>query len=633
MGDVLIINNIKVDLSPSTIIALSSQSNDIGEIKDRQGNFSNTINLPDTPLNRSVFGFANVPSSVSVEPYRKLPCKYFSDGVEIVGNGYCVCTSYNKGFPIVIYSGNTSLFDALEGKNLADLDTTDFDMVTTPWNFAGVVAMYGASTSPCYFLIDDGTVSDSDREIEANTMYPMMRFSDIFNMIMTEAGFTFTGDIFSNLDYTKKLFPYCGDDEPKQGSEEIEGAVVSGQYYGSQAVAQSPLVTLINLNAVTDPYNKYFGGAYILPYAAKVVIKVHLVFSYHSGVVNNGDDSINVILRVNGVDTISSHYAVRVSSGVPPTKLLLDYEFTLDAKAGDQITLNARCNIPAFPLAYMENILPDINTVEYSITETLPFGGRWRHNANFPSMSQKDFLKGFMQMYSLQCDTDSFSKVVKFYTMDEVEANKPIAPDWSGYLDTSNIEIGYHSQKYGQLNNLLYKEDESVEDGTGNGSFTIDDQTLKPTVDAFTLPWAASENVIRMQGVPMAQILRVDLVGDSVKPVQRVIKSLSELPNTSANQLNIVYTPLGQSAVTTLIYGSEFDYDLDRLILDYGSSLIAMLQRYGFISVLMLLPSWEYNKLRHDVPVYVKQLGGMMYLNKVADYRGGKLCKVELIRM
>ncbi len=217
--------------------------------------------------------------------------------------------------------------------------------------------------------------------------------------------------------------------------------------------------------------------------------------------------------------------------------------------------------------------------------------------------------------------------------MDEVEANKPIAPDWSNYLDTSNVEIGFHSQKDGQLNNLLYKEDESVEDGTGNGSFTIDDQTLKPTVDAFTLPWAASENVIRMQGVPMAQILRVDLVGDSVKPVQRVIKSLSELPNTSANQLNIVYTPLGQSAVTTLIYGSEFDYDLDRLILDYGSSLIAMLQRYGFISVLVLLPSWEYNKLRHDVPVYVKQLGGMMYLNKVSDYRGGKLCKVELIRM
>jgi len=203
MGEVLIINNIKVDVSPSTSVALSSQSNDIGEIKDRQGNFSNTIKLPDTPLNRSVFGFANVPSSQSVEPYRKLPCKYYADGVEIVSNGYCVCVNSNNGFSIVIYSGNTSLFDALEGKNLSDLDTTAFDMVTTPWNFAGVLSIYGSSTSPCYFLIDDGTVSDSDREIEASTMYPMMRFSDIFEMIMSEAGFSFTGDIYSNLDYTK----------------------------------------------------------------------------------------------------------------------------------------------------------------------------------------------------------------------------------------------------------------------------------------------------------------------------------------------------------------------------------------------------------------------------------------------
>ncbi len=400
MGDVLIINNIKVDLSPSTIIALSSQSNDIGEIKDRQGNFSNTINLPDTPLNRSVFGYANIPSSIAIEPYRKLSCKYFSEGVEIIGNGYCVCTSYNKGFPIVIYSGNTSLFDALEGKNLSDLDTTDFDMVTTPWNFAGVVAMYGASTSPCYFLIDDGTVSDSDREIEANTMYPMMRFSDIFNMIMIEAGFTFTGDIFSNLDYTKKLFPYCGDDEPKQGSEEIEGAVMSGNYLGIQPVNQSPSTSRVVLNALVDPNSRYSatGGRYELPYAATVVIKLHLIFFYNSVVLNNGDDSIDVILEKNGVPVQTSPYAVRVSGIVPPVKLTLDYEFTVEVQAGDELTLNTRCNIPAFPLAFMQPDTNDPILVEYSITETLPFGGRWRHNANFPSMSQKDFLKGFMQM-------------------------------------------------------------------------------------------------------------------------------------------------------------------------------------------------------------------------------------------
>jgi len=645
MADELYINHVKVDLLPTTAIALSSVANDLADIKDRQGGFSNTFKLPLTALNRATFDFANKPTSQSDKPYLKLHCRLYSEGVEVVGNGYAVVNSCSDGFNVTLFTGNTGFFEAIEGKRLRDLDTTLYDMVSTPWNFLGVTNNYGTAVSPCFFITDDGTVDVDDREIEASTLYPMMRFSDIVNLIFTQAGFTISGDVLLTLDYINMLFPFVGD-SPKQGIQEIEGANVEAYfdrnpefiYYLSSGGIRLLIFTDDNVqgNDVNLRYNT-ITGAYILPYAAKIKIKLHVVITIFPFVASSGgfDTIVDLSIRKNGVIVDGSQAII---SNPNPPFITIDGEYYVDANAGDVITTTINRS-GSVNLQDARVVIGGSNTggqtkIEFSIIDTLTFGSRWRHNANFPDMTQKDFLKAFMQMFFLTPNTDMFAKNVDFFTFDKLDENKPIAPDWSAYLDTNSPGIEYHSQKYGQQNLLKYKEDANVLKYFGDGSFLIDDETLRPIAEMFTLPYAASENALRMSGINMAKVLRINSDGDKVKPVQRILKAeITNVPYGVNSFIRIRHSVLSQTFDTTISACAIFNYNLDRMIADYGFTLVEMLDRYGMMQVFMLLPSHVFNEIRHDVPVYVAGLGGMCYLNKVTDFMSAKLTKVELIRM
>ena len=94
----LIINGRRVDLGENTNIGLTFCANNIGELQNRQGNFTNTFKLPTSKNNKEIFEWSHLQTSSSVMPYNKLKATYRQNGIEIISDGIAEIQSTDNNF-------------------------------------------------------------------------------------------------------------------------------------------------------------------------------------------------------------------------------------------------------------------------------------------------------------------------------------------------------------------------------------------------------------------------------------------------------------------------------------------------------------------------------------------------------
>ena len=103
----LIVNGKTLILSDQTRIGITYQANNIGELQNRQGTFTNTFKLPLVRDNIEALELVNQMTSTTVLPYRKLSATYLENGIEIIGNGTATIVSIDSQFiNMNIISGN-----------------------------------------------------------------------------------------------------------------------------------------------------------------------------------------------------------------------------------------------------------------------------------------------------------------------------------------------------------------------------------------------------------------------------------------------------------------------------------------------------------------------------------------------
>jgi hypothetical protein len=638
MADVLIIEGKRVDLYDKDQAGLTSAVNDLGDMTDRSGGYSQSLKIPKTDTNREVFGYAHSLVSGSSLPYSKLECQYYSGGVQLIGSGYAIITDAGKEYSVVLYSGNTTLFQAIDGLKLVDLDLSALDMI---WDHAGIVSMYGNTVSPTTVLLDDGRVSETVREINSKEMYFHLFFSTILDAIFTGAGYVKSGDIFSNLDYTKALFPFVNE-YPKQGLVEMDESK-------SKAVCTTtinipfPGTTITPLNFADDTLEGFdvngnydpITGEYTVPHAAKVRVSGHVVaFGTRSGA---GTLVARILIQKNGVDEYFGE-VVNNTNFIINSNHYFDWMAEIDCIAGDVLTVN-------FLLADVSNVYTwDIITggsstggksfINFEISDELVWTGMWRMARNLPDMSQKDFFKMFCQLFGQMFQVDEITRVVNFFTVDEVINNKGVtgkSVDLSPYFDWGSEMIKFHSS-YAKANEMKFIKDDHVTEFYGDAIFYLDDETLKEKQVAVSLPVASSLTVVRMRGLTMAQVLRVDVDGKEITPKPRILKFVNSafpLPNTN-DYLRIYEDGTATANDFFTSYAGIFDYDLYRILEDYYGGWVNVLNDYKDVSAQFLLPSTVVANLNFSYPVYVHQLSSWFFLNKIENYKQGKLCKLEL---
>jgi hypothetical protein len=356
-------------------------------------------------------------------------------------------------------------------------------------------------SSPTTVLLDDGRVSETVREINSKEMYFHLFFSTILDAIFTGAGYVKSGDIFSNLDYTKALFPFVNE-YPKQGLVEMDESK-------SKAVCTTtinipfPGTTITPLNFADDTLEGFdvngnydpITGEYTVPHAAKVRVSGHVVaFGTRSGA---GTLVARILIQKNGVDEYFGE-VVNNTNFIINSNHYFDWMAEIECEAGDVLTVN-------FLLADVSNVYTwDIITggsstggksfINFEISDELVWTGMWRMARNLPDMSQKDFFKMFCQLFGQMFQVDEITRVVNFFIVDEVINNKGVtgkSVDLSPYFDWGSEMIKFHSS-YAKANEMKFIKDDNVTEFYGDAIFYLDDETLKEKQVAVSLPVASS---------------------------------------------------------------------------------------------------------------------------------------------
>lgn len=647
MADVLIINGERVDLYDKDQAGLNISVNHLGDMTDRDGGYSQSLKAPKTDRNISIFGYSQSLVSNVRTQYTKLECQYYSGGVQLIGNGYAVINDAGKEYSLTLYSGNTSLFQKIDGLKLSDLDLSDFDLM---WDFSGIASCYSNTASPTVVLLDNGHVDVSGREIEASEMFFQLFYRDIISAIIQDAGFTFDGSIFSDLEYTQALFPFVNE-YPRQGLLEIEQSL-------SKAVNTSVINLAIPafgsnttqpLTFSDDSVDGYDANGnldtstatYTAPHRGIVKCKGHIVvyidhISVPSGFV------VQVLIKKNGVNTYFGETLTTANVNINENNYI-DFEADIECDAGDELEMNLLYYVLNVGAQYTVDIMTGdpITTngksyFKFDLDERLLWGGMWRASRNLPDMTQKDFLKMFCQHFGQSFETDEFSGEVFFFNLDEVIALRGLSGshEWSDYYDSGSAQIKFHSS-YAKLNECKFTKDDNVTEFLGDASFVIDDSTLKEKSTSIQLPVASSDTVTRMSGIDMAAVLRFDTDDKELTPKPRILRRVNtSLNDTGSNSyVRIIETGTAntQDFFTSSVglFTHNFEYMLDR----YYTGWIDTLNDYKSVACNMLIPASVIQSFSFTKPIWIAQLSSWFYVNKIENYKQGKLCKVELQRI
>lgn len=204
----LYIEGVDVDLGNAKI-AQTYQVNDVASVDTRQCSYTNQFTLPATEKNVKLMQALGIAGNTSIRPYRKLSCKLINNGIELMSNGYAQVKSFDGGYQVVIYDGTISIFEAIgDSATLQDLDYSDINHAHT---FENIEASFTNTEGYIHALGLWGGQSSRLGEVDFYSDYlPASIFvKTIINKIITEAGFSYGGDILLDEKFNRTVVPPC----------------------------------------------------------------------------------------------------------------------------------------------------------------------------------------------------------------------------------------------------------------------------------------------------------------------------------------------------------------------------------------------------------------------------------------
>lgn len=119
----LYINGILADVSQDTVISITSQLWNIGDLRSRNISYTNRIKLPLTPNNNIIYENANLVNSDTRKPYTNVKVKIVQSGLEIITNATGLLKQVSDRFyHLEIYDRTLDFFEAIKGKYVDELD-------------------------------------------------------------------------------------------------------------------------------------------------------------------------------------------------------------------------------------------------------------------------------------------------------------------------------------------------------------------------------------------------------------------------------------------------------------------------------------------------------------------------------
>lgn len=449
----LYINDRLLDLNGDTTIALTFQVNDIGELQNRQANYSNQFTIPATNNNKIALGFSNVTSSDSAYPYRKTQCNYFQNGVHLIQNGVIIIDAFDgDNFNITIYSGIYDFFSQIDGLTLKSIDFSNLDHNFVNGNIRTFNRNWKDETSNiCYPIINYGGTLPSElyfgaplyvttTGIDVRWLFPAIRYKYLIERIFDLTDYSFSGQIFQeSMGTDLALTLNTGlqyDEEAVLLARSYRGGLNRTIYDGVNNVVH---INLLHLHRDFTSDSSLFectSGALIIDTGKPAVSILDYIVS---GYALNGEPviaastvipvsktrykalsyntlSIEINMFFTKLDplAVSNIFIYYVKNGKyfkvdkvdTPSTLneTLEYSATtsIDVKPGDIIEIFGRGR--GFMIGFQDNgggILWEKSNISITASNTIALNSLISMNAIMPETPLVDVIKTFCQMYGL----------------------------------------------------------------------------------------------------------------------------------------------------------------------------------------------------------------------------------------
>lgn len=527
----LIIDGVRVDMSPDTRIVLNFKSNLLGDVSKITASNSQTIQLPKTIRNRMIFDHATTPARGSVFPYQRHAAEYIRNGVKIISDAYAVMLSASENFEVALYWGEMTRFQTWveSGAKLNDLSFDDLYQIWSNTNTKTYCVDAGEGDPDVY--IDDSFLINADYDCGVGStdtipagvksqiwLHKFVSVRMILQQIQSDSGITFE-------------FPNGYMSRP--GSGNLRGL------FRSVAIALTTRKTQSSSSKYASGIDSHVTHGwcdYLVGVTFTMPASTYYSTENKNGTFNIwGEKAPVTVIKGNytGRATLTAILVVQTSCGssgyVPDTELkfrstgpgddywgarpissesqgksggryyyLQTFSVTrsFDMNEGDEIFIGFELS-DGYKFHYLSNSGFIIFTPP-AVESNISLGEYFKAKGNFPDVSQIDFVKAICGLFGLYVVPSGVNNKIKFATLDTLADNKDNAVDWSSKLvrdnadDSDPREIKYTFGDYARRNWFRYKDDENV-GATGDAPLVVDNESLEPEKDTITIPFAASD--------------------------------------------------------------------------------------------------------------------------------------------
>jgi hypothetical protein len=707
-------------------VAITRQDNDLTKPDTVQASFSTTIALPSDLATHARLGQPHLGTSLSTAPYAGQTCALEANGVEVLPGAQLRLDDYTprNGYTGKLLAGNKGFYDLLGDKMLRELDLSAFDH---DWSLATVAASAGHRDyrqGYVYDLYDRGLgappLPPLTSPLYQAGYWPTAYARAVWEAIFLGAGVTWSGNLPRVFDTAllPATQPYGYSDTTRAAHELVAGysPLAQRRRFTSEQDAVLPV-------SWTKAYQRPAGNESFNPVAAvdygdlrqgSEVQFTSLTFTrtislpgfydlradqdvhlYCVNLPTFGDVSATLQLFVNG-KSVGFDDSIRGRGNLSTTLTALAERQLL--QPGDVVTARYkfdrwRNTLNAWPGDASWDLLP-VGRLTVQLLADFPPRGRVKLADWLPQMSQKEYVKAFIQAYGLTQTTDPYTGAVAFRRTAGV-LDTP-GQDWTKRRDGSQpAKRSWKLGDFAQRNWFRWKEDESntgyqraifeqthvgqlwndeaakkaaLDFGAGSLEVGVTDTSLAATKDVLSLPFAATlggaEGLLLVPywkpkaGTDYAADLVViqDAVNDGTYSVEEAtaarVKALADDYETQTPEPRLCYQlaatrqvvledDLGQKQEVSLRLsyfvnaGQPEDLDFTRSLLPrYYPHLAAALARPLVLRPYVRLSAAEVVAFDQLVRVWVQEEQAWFFVNKVDAWEEDQASTaVELIRL
>jgi hypothetical protein len=626
----LYINGSLCDLSDFSIIGVTKQSNDIAELQNRQGDFTNTFKLPLTQRNILLCGIPNDVQSNSSIPYQILNITYIQNGVTIVTNGRGVIEDVNEFIELSVTAGNTSLSDAIGDITVGDLFDSNFT-----WNLTNVIDTTDYWVFP---LIDWRTDIDTyfdTADTDARFMLPCLKMPEFFQRLETYTGFQFDGTFINSSDFNQMVI------SPSDFVRTATLEVNSGSWWGDGFSFNYSFMLLgiggsgvigTTVNPVIDTFTSPEFYQDVAPRFSPTVNKVGVLkYTTFINTIRYGESNENKTIQIKAyitnltTSTVLSFFSTDVyTSRMNIGELGI---FTIDFETDEMTFLSTDEYIVNFDVINETDnedstVLVKIVSTKFAFNQTksILFNSLISFKDLF-RMKAKDVFKDVLNLRCLMLQTDNYSNITRLDYFNDIKSKTLI--DWTSKLDVSSKNISFIFGKYARRNWLRFKNNTNVQDQIGDAYFDVSNDNLEADKDVIKLSHPATEQRSKFEGVNIPKIKAIDSNLQWNKPDYRIL-------NVALQPISVDYTDGTTTTTVTECPVANF-IGGDLIIQNYYDSIQAILDKSKVVNLPFRLSAVDIENIDYLKPIYV-ECYGTFYLNKINAFKGD-VTFCELVRL